>query len=234
MYLSGLTCTDENVCQKSGILSHLSKYGIALIAPDTSPRGIDLPGDTDSWDFGKGAGFYLDATEAPWSEHYHMASYVTTELLNIISLNFNLININKLSLFGHSMGGHGALTLGLKYPNLYQSISAFAPICHPMISPWGQKAFLNYLGNNEETWKEYDTCELLRYHGVSKYENILIDIGEADGFLEQQLRPNDLLNIAKDIGQKITYRQHEGYDHSYYFISTFMEDHVNFHAKYLL
>jgi S-formylglutathione hydrolase len=249
MYLSGLTCTDENVCQKSGILSILSRHGIALIAPDTSPRNIDLPGDNDSWDFGKGAGFYLDATVPPWSGHYRMSSYLTDELPLIIQQNFQFINMTKLSIFGHSMGGHGALTLAIKYPHLYQSVSAFAPICNPIQCPWGQKAFRNYLGNDSASsddgntagaetsnahWKEYDSCELLRSRGMTKFEDILIDVGGADGFLEQQLLPNNLMSVAAEVGQKITLRQQEGYDHSYYFISTFMEDHVNFHAKYLL
>jgi S-formylglutathione hydrolase len=233
MYLSGLTCNDENVCQKSGVFRILSSLGLAFIAPDTSPR-VNLPGDSDSWDFGKGAGFYLDATQEPWSGHYKMSSYLTEELPEILSSNFPL-NLSKLSLTGHSMGGHGALTLALKFPHLYQSVSAFAPICNPINCPWGQKAFQNYLGNeNQELWKEYDACELLQSRGVSKYEDILIDVGLADGFLEKQLKPSNLMNIASSVGQNITLRQHEGYDHSYYFISSFIEDHVRFHAKYLL
>lgn len=164
-----------------------------------------------------------------------MYSYITNELPQVISNNFSSINISKLSITGHSMGGHGALTIAIKNQSNYQSVSAFAPICNPINSPWGQKAFTNYLGaNNQEQWKEYDTCELLLQKGVTKYDNILIDVGLSDGFLNNQLKPNNLKDVALNVGQNITLREHEGYDHSYYFISTFIDDHVRFHARYLL
>jgi S-formylglutathione hydrolase len=234
LYLSGLTCSDENVCQKSNIFKSLYENNMALIAPDTSPRNeIKLPGETDSWDFGAGAGFYLDATVSPWKENYRMYSYITSELIDIIYEKFPQININSLGITGHSMGGHGALTIGIRKNYLFKSVSAFAPICNPINSPWGIKAFTNYLGTDKSTWNQYDACELIKLYGDTTYEDILIDIGLSDNFLQTQLLPQNLIDACILTRQKVTLRLHKDYDHSYYFVSTFMDDHVKFHKKYL-
>eukprot|EP01040_Poterioochromonas_malhamensis_P005610 gene5607-6029_t len=234
-YLSGLTCTDENVCQKSGVFKSLSNLQIAFVAPDTSPRGANIPGEDDSWDFGTGAGFYLDASKEPWSNNYRMYSYITKELPSFLASNFPILDTDRASITGHSMGGHGALTIALKNQNLYKSVSAFSPICHPSNCPWGIKAFTNYLGEDStDLWNEYDATSLLRSLGKTKFESILIDVGTDDSFLKaKQLLPEDLQEAATDVGQNICIRYQEGFDHSYYFISTFIEDHIIFHAKHL-
>jgi S-formylglutathione hydrolase len=193
-----------------------------------------LPGDSDAWDFGVAAGVYLDATEEPWSRHYRMYSYVTRELAGIVEHNFP-VDPKRQGIFGHSMGGHGALTIGLKNPERYRSISAFAPIAAPMLCPWGQKAFTGYLGPERERWREYDACELIRaLPTVSGRPPLLVDQGLADPFLEQQLLPERLEQACKDAGYPLTLRRQPGYDHGYYFISTFVEDHLRHHARALL
>jgi S-formylglutathione hydrolase len=233
-YLAGLTCTEETFMMKAGAQRVAAELGIALVAPDTSPRGVSLPGDSDSWDFGVAAGFYLDATEEPWSRHYRMYSYVTRELAALVGAGFP-VDPSRQGIFGHSMGGHGALTIGLKNPDRYRSISAFSPIAAPMHCPWGEKAFAGYLGPDRERWKEYDACELIRaLPGVSGRPPILVDQGLADSFLEQQLMPERLEQACKDAGYPLTLRRQPGYDHGYYFISTFIEDHLRHHARALL
>ncbi|QKS96985.1 S-formylglutathione hydrolase [Vibrio alginolyticus] len=227
-WLSGLTCTDENFMQKAGAFRMAAELGIAIIAPDTSPRGEGIA-DDESYDLGKGAGFYLNATQAPWSLHYCMYDYVTEELPAIIESNFPVSDVKSIS--GHSMGGHGALTIGLKNSEQYRSISAFSPISNPMQCPWGQKAFTAYLGKELESWKQYDASELLKQQQSPL--PILVDQGDADGFLNEQLRPEALIAAAKIHDSNLTLRMQPGYGHSYYFISSFIEEHLNFHAKYL-
>jgi S-formylglutathione hydrolase len=236
LYLSGLTCTDENVCQKSGVFRSLAEKGICFVAPDTSPRGLNIPGDNDSWDFGVGAGFYVDATADPWKENYRMYSYITNELLTVLAEHFSTdIDTTNVGITGHSMGGHGALTIGLKRPDLFKSVSAFSPICNPVNCPWGVKAFTGYFGEDlQALWSEHDACSVITKGGKSKYDNILIDVGTADNFLiNGQLLCDKFLQAAMGVGQSVTLRYQGGYDHSYNFISTFIEDHVNFHAKRL-
>ena len=230
IYLAGLTCTDETFMIKSGAQEYASKHRIAIICPDTSPREAGIDGQDVDWDFGTGAGFYLDAEKEPWAQNYKMYSYITKELIDVIDNNFD-ININKIGIFGHSMGGHGALTIFLKNQNIFKSISAFAPICNPMECPWGKKAFTNYLGTEIEAWKSYDACELV----VTTPTNaeILIDQGLADAFLQEQLHPNNFLKACQKANVNLILRQHEGYDHGYYFISTFIADHIEHHAKIL-
>ncbi|VDM57635.1 unnamed protein product [Angiostrongylus costaricensis] len=228
-YLSGLTCTHANFMEKSGFQKYASEYGIIVVHPDTSPRGVDLPGDSDSWDFGKGAGFYVDATEEPWSKHYNMYSYITKELPELVQ-HLLPIDLKRLGIFGHSMGGHGAISIGLKNPDLFQSISAFAPICHPMNCPWGQKAFKLYLGADTKQWEQYDSSLLLKsYNGPPR--KLLVYQGAADRFLAQgQLQPESLMStnpVTVDV------RTQPGYDHSYFFIATFMEEHIKFHVAAL-
>lgn len=233
-YLAGLTCTEETFMIKSGAQRVAAELGIALVAPDTSARGVPLPGDSDSWDFGVGAGFYLDATEEPWSRHYRMYSYVTRELPALVEQN-SPVDPRRQGIFGHSMGGHGALTIGLKNPERYRSISAFAPIAAPMHCPWGQKAFTGYLGADRELWRAHDACELIRaLSTVTDRPPLLVDQGLSDQFLEQQLMPERLEQACKDAGYPLTLRRQAGYDHGYYFISTFMEDHLRHHARALL
>ena len=198
------------------------------------PREPRLPGDDASWDFGLGAGFYVDATQPPWSAHYRMYSYVTRELAAVVEANFP-IDPKRQGIFGHSMGGHGALTIGLKHPERYRSVSAFAPIAAPMHCPWGQKAFTGYLGADRERWRQYDACELIRaLPTVSGRPPLLVDQGLADPFLEQQLMPERLEQACKDVGYPLALRRQPGYDHGYYFISTFVEDHLRHHARALL
>ena len=229
-WLSGLTCTDENVMQKSGIQRIAAELGIAIVAPDTSPRGDNVADDPDaSYDFGLGAGFYLNASQAPYNTHYKMYEYIVNELPKLIESEFNVNQ--KRSISGHSMGGHGAITIGLKNPHSYQSISAFSPICNPINSPWGQKAFSGYLGNNQQHWVEYDSCELMKT-SQSKLP-MLVDQGDNDSFLDEQLKPHLLIEAAKISQYPLILRMQEGYDHSYYFISSFIEEHIKFHAKYL-
>ncbi|PMG74898.1 S-formylglutathione hydrolase [Shewanella sp. 10N.286.51.B7] len=230
-WLSGLTCTDENVMQKSGIQRVAAELGIAIVAPDTSPRGENVADDESAaYDFGLGAGFYLNATQAPFNTHYQMYDYVVKELPTLIEQHFPVSNMRSIS--GHSMGGHGAISIGLKNPELYQSISAFSPICNPINCPWGQKAFNGYLGSDQTTWAEYDSSELMKNSTVKL--PMLVDQGTEDNFLTEQLKPDTLVDAAKTQQYPLTLRMQEGYDHSYFFISSFIEDHLRFHAKYLL
>ncbi len=229
-YLSGLTCTEQNFITKAGAQRYAAQYGLMLVAPDTSPRGDDVP-DEEGWDFGSGAGFYVDATEAPWAKNYRMYSYVTEELPALIHSNFS--TSPKQGIFGHSMGGHGALVCGLRNPEKYQSISAFAPITNPSQCAWGQKALGKYLGTEQASWATYDACELVKQHAQPD-RPILIDQGLADEFLDQQqLRPEVFKAACEAAGQPLTLRMQTGYDHGYYFISTFMEDHIRHHAEIL-
>ncbi len=227
-WLSGLTCSDENFMQKAGAFRMAAELGIAIIATDTSPRGEGVA-DDENYDLGQGAGFYLNATQTPWSLHYSMYDYITKELPAIIESNFPVSDVKSIS--GHSMGGHGALTIGLKNATQYRSISAFSPISNPMQCPWGQKAFTAYLGTDIESWKPYDASELLKQSRSSL--PILVDQGDADGFLNEQLKPDVLVAAAKTHDSELKLRMQPGYDHSYYFISSFIDDHLNFHAKYL-
>lgn len=227
-FLSGLTCTEENFITKAGAQQFAAKYGVMLVVPDTSPRKTGIPGEEQDWDFGAGAGFYVDATEAPWSSHYKMYSYVTEELPTLIANHFP-IKPDRQGIFGHSMGGHGALICALRNPDRYCSVSAFAPIAAPMQCPWGQKAFTHYLGTDQANWKAYDATELVMAQPFP--DTILIDQGMADSFLEKQLMPEVFEHACTTAGQSLKLRQHEGYDHSYYFISTFMEDHIRHHAE---
>ncbi len=230
-FLAGLTCTEETFMIKAGAQRYAAEYGLMLVSMDTSPRQTGIPGETDNWDFGAGAGFYLDAAMDPWSNHYRMESYVTRELREIIIRHFPA-DENRMGIFGHSMGGHGALTLALRYPELYQSVSAFAPICAPLHCPWGQKAFRNYLGDNQQSWQKYDATVLIE--SGCHVSDLLIDQGLNDQFLTEQLHPDRLEKACSTVGQKLTLRYHAGYDHSYYFISTFIDDHLKHHHAALL
>lgn len=230
-WLSGLTCTDQNFVTKAGAQQHAAKHGVAIVCPDTSPRGEGMPDDPcGDWDFGLGAGFYVDATEAPWAEHYQMYSYVTDELSELVSANFNL-ETSRVSISGHSMGGHGALTIALKNPDKYKSVSAFSPIVSPLNCPWGEKALSNYLGPDRETWKAYDSCELVAK--AKEHLPILIDQGDADSFLEPQLKTELLQNASEQAGYPMQIRYQPGYDHSYFFIASFIAEHIEFHASHL-
>jgi S-formylglutathione hydrolase len=233
-YLAGLTCTEETFQIKAGAQRRAAELGLMLISMDTSPRGVPLPGDSESYDFGVGAGFYLDATQDPWSKHYKMYSYVTSELPALIDANFP-VDTGRVGIFGHSMGGHGALTIGLKNPgNRYRSISAFAPISAPKQVPWGKKAFTNYLGPDQGKWDEYDATVLMsKVKDANRKSPILIDQGLADQFLEQQLHPHLLEEMAREVGYPVTLRRQPGYDHGYYFISSFIDDHLRHHARIL-
>jgi S-formylglutathione hydrolase len=234
LFLAGLTCTDETFMAKAGAQRVAAELGLALIASDTSPRGAGVPGESDSWDFGVGAGFYLDATQAPWSTHFRMESYLTAELLPLVAQVLP-VDAQRLGIFGHSMGGHGALTLALKYPGLFKSVSAFAPICAPTQCPWGQKALAGYLGADTSTWAAHDASALMRERSTAPYPaGILIDQGLADKFLPTQLHPHLFEAACAQAGQPLTLRRHAGYDHGYYFISTFMADHLAHHAQTLL
>jgi S-formylglutathione hydrolase len=232
-YLAGLTCTEETFMIKAGAQRLAAELGLMLVAPDTSPRDVNLPGDSDSWDFGIGAGFYLDAMQEPWSRHFRMYSYVTSELPALIQTHF-AADPERTGIFGHSMGGHGAITIALKNPTLYRSISAFAPIAAPKQCPWGEKAFSNYLGPDRNRWDEYDSTELmLKIQDAPARPQILIDQGIGDQFLQTQLHPHLLEQAAKKAGYPFTLRRQAGYDHSYYFISTFIEDHLRHHEALL-
>jgi len=234
MYLAGLTCNEETFMTKAGAQRHAAELGLALITPDTSPRGANLPGDSDSWDFGVGAGFYLDARQMPWRQNYRMESYLTSELLPLLAKHLP-INGSRVGIFGHSMGGHGALTLALRHPQQFKSVSAFAPICAPTQCPWGQKAFTGYLGADTTTWADHDSSLLMATQPVAPYPaGILIDQGLADKFLPDQLYPEAFEAACIQAGQPLTLRRHAGYDHGYYFVSTFMDDHLNHHARILL
>ena len=229
-WLSGLTCTHDNFITKAGAQQFAAEHGLLLVVPDTSPRGDDVP-DEDAWDFGSGAGFYLNATQEPWSTHYNMYDYIVTELPAAIHANFP-VQVDRESIFGHSMGGHGALTIALKNPGRYRSVSAFAPICAPTQCPWGEKAFANYLGPDKHTWLAYDANELVQQASDERLP-ILIDQGGADGFLAEQLKFDIFKATCARIGHPLTARLQPDYDHSYYFIASFMQDHVNHHAAAL-
>jgi S-formylglutathione hydrolase len=233
-FLSGLTCTEENFMVKSGAQRVAAELGIMLVSPDTSPRGEGVPDDPDAdYDFGLGAGFYVNATEAPWSKHYQMYDYITQELQTVIFEKFPG-DAARHGLTGHSMGGHGALTIGIRNPDMFRSLSAFAPICTTLHSPWGKKAMGYYLGNDESTWAIYDSCEVARNVGdPSAYEKILVDQGAGDPFLAEQLKPELLKAACEESGLTLDLRIHDGYDHGYYFISTFIEEHLRFHADQL-
>ncbi|MBX2868934.1 MAG: S-formylglutathione hydrolase [Acidiferrobacterales bacterium] len=229
-YLSGLTCTEENFTVKAGAQRYAAHHNLMLIAPDTSPRGAGIEGEDDSYDFGSGAGFYVDATQAPWDRNYRMYSYITKELPGIVFENF-AADSSRQGITGHSMGGHGALTIGLKNPETYQSISAFSPICAPMQCDWGKKALGGYLGDDQQKWAEHDASVLVE--SGHRSGEILVDQGGADDFLENQLLPERLKQACADAGQPLNLRMQSGYDHSYFFIASFVEDHVAFHAKRL-
>ncbi|KAF0184762.1 MAG: S-formylglutathione hydrolase [Hyphomonadaceae bacterium] len=231
IYLSGLTCTEENVTHKAGAQRICAELGLIFIAPDTSPRGEGVPDDAEkAYDFGLGAGFYVDAAIEPWAENYRMRSYVERELPEIIG-EYLPADMGRVSITGHSMGGHGALTIALRNPEMFKSVSAFSPIVSPINCPWGQKALAGYLGNDQETWREYDACALLE--DGNPLPLCLVDQGSADNFLESQLKTHLFESALLMSGQSAEVRYQEGYDHSYYFIATFMEDHLRFHAKYL-
>jgi S-formylglutathione hydrolase len=234
MYLAGLTCTEETFAIKAGAQQTAAALGLALIASDTSPRGAGIPGEADAWDFGLAASFYLDATEAPWSAHYRMETYLTQELIALLQDELP-IDVSRLGIFGHSMGGHGALTLGLKHPTQFKSLTAFAPICAPSQCPWGQKAFTGYLGNAPSTWAAHDATALVVARGGAPFaDGILIDQGLADKFLDAQLHPHLFEAACAAAGQPLTLRRHAGYDHGYYFIATFINDHLQHHARVLM
>jgi S-formylglutathione hydrolase len=228
-WLSGLTCTDENFMQKAGAQRMAAELGIALVAPDTSPRGTDLPGEHDSYDFGSGAGFYVNATRQPWSAHYNMFDYVTEELPALVEQYFPVTD--KRAISGHSMGGHGALICALKKPGRYRSVSAFAPITNPVNCPWGEKAFTGYLGDDREAWKAWDACELVAT--AKEKLPLLVDQGEADNFLDEQLKPGALEAACEAAGHPLELRLQPGYDHSYFFIASFIDDHLRHHARAL-
>jgi len=233
MYLAGLTCNEETFMIKAGAQRVAARLGLALIAPDTSPRGAGVEGESASWDFGVGAGFYLDATQAPWSTHWRMESYLVDELLPLVVQSLP-IDAQRIGLFGHSMGGHGALTLALRHPGRFRSLSAFAPICAPTQCPWGEKAFGGYLGADRSTWSAHDACELMTSQKAVPYpQGILVDQGLSDKFLAEQLHPDLFETACAAVGQPLTLRRHEGYDHGYYFIASFVEDHLKHHAGLL-
>ena len=230
-YLSGLTCSHANVTEKGEFRAACAKHGIIFVAPDTSPRGEDVPDDPEGlWDFGQGAGFYLDATEGPWSRHFNMATYLMEELPALVGEHFP-IDPQRQGITGHSMGGHGALTLALRNPGRFRSVSAFAPIVAPGQVPWGRKALRHYLGDEGQAWRAHDTVALIE--DGARLDELLVDIGEADPFLEKELRPELLEAACEGAGIPLKLRRHAGYDHSYYFISTFMADHVRWHAERL-
>lgn len=229
-FLAGLTCTEETFMIKAGAQRYAAEYGLMLVTMDTSPRDTGIPGEADDWDFGAGAGFYLDATEQPWSKHFLMESFITQELYGIIVNQFPT-DKNKIGICGHSMGGHGALTLALRHPNLFRSVSALAPITAPIDCPWGQKAFGFYLGEDQNVWRSHDATALIK-DGYST-SHILVDQGLNDQFLQAQLNPKRLEAACEEAGQKLTLRYHPGYDHGYYFISTFISDHLQHHRDVL-
>jgi S-formylglutathione hydrolase len=228
-YLSGLTCTHANVTEKGEYRAACAEHRLIFVAPDTSPRGNDVP-DDEAYDLGQGAGFYVDATEAPWATHYRMRSYIETELPALVAAHFP-VDMARQGIMGHSMGGHGALTISLRNPGRFRSTSAFAPIVSPMRCPWGEKALGRYLGGERSSWRAYDACALI--DDGARLPDILVDQGEADGFLTEQLRPELLRESCHAAGQALTLRLHPGYDHSYYFISTFMADQLGWHAARL-
>lgn len=231
-WLSGLTCTDDNFVQKSGAQRYAAEAGVAIVCPDTSPRGEGVPDDPDgAYDFGLGAGFYVKATQSPWSTHYNMYDYIVKELPEVLATSDLALDVDNASIMGHSMGGHGALTIALKNPGVYKAVSAFAPICSPMNCPWGEKGLGNYIGDNRSDWEQYDTCAL-----IGKAEEklpILVDQGQADDFLVNQLKPELLQQACLEAKHPLTLRLQAGYDHSYFFIATFIGDHIQHHANEL-
>ena len=232
-YLAGLTCTEETFPAKGGAQRIAAKANLALVAPDTSPRGAKAPGESDAWDFGVGAGWYLDAAMEPWKRHWRMESYLIEELLPLLAEKLP-VDIARAGIFGHSMGGHGALTLALRHPGAFRSVSAFAPVAAPIQSPWGVKAFGGYLGEDREMWRAHDASELMASQPTAPYPNgILVDQGLDDKFLAAQLKPEAFEAACLKAGQPLTLRRHAGYDHGYYFISTFMADHLRHHARQL-
>ena len=230
-WLSGLSCTEENFIVKAGAQGIAAELGIAIVTPDTSPRGLDIAGIADSYDFGNGAGFYVDATQVPWSQNFRMYSYITQELPGLIAANFP-VDPARVGIFGHSMGGHGALVLALRHPQAYKSVSAFAPVSSPMRCPWGQKALAGYLGPDRDAWREYDASALIEARGW-KGPPLLVDQGTKDQFLETQLRPELLQEACEHAGVTLDLRLRAGYDHSYFFIASFIEDHLRFHSRNL-
>ncbi|WP_296225990.1 S-formylglutathione hydrolase [Ralstonia sp. UBA689] len=231
-YLAGLTATEETFPMKAGAQRVAAREGLILIAPDTSPRGANVPGETDNWDFGVAAGFYLDATQAPWREHYRMESYIVDELYAAVTAALP-IDAQRIGIFGHSMGGHGALTLALRHPDRFRSVSAFAPIAHPSVCPWGIKAFTGYLGDDRAAWAQHDATLLMQQARRPFPSGILVDQGEADKFLAEQLYPDDFAAACTAARQPLQLRRHSGYDHGYYFIQTFIEDHLLHHTAQL-
>lgn len=229
-YLAGLTCNEETFAIKAGAQRTAAALGMMLITPDTSPRGAQLAGEADSWDFGVGAGFYVDATQAPWTAHWKMASYIAHELRTLVLQEFQA-NAEQIGILGHSMGGHGALTLGLQFPTLFRSVSAFAPIAAPMHCPWGVKAFSGYLGPDPESWARYDATALVQ--SGARTSHLLIDQGLSDQFLQEQLHPHRLEQACEAGGQALTLRRHVGYDHGYHFIASFVDDHLHHHLQVL-
>ncbi|NJR64886.1 MAG: S-formylglutathione hydrolase [Leptolyngbyaceae cyanobacterium CRU_2_3] len=229
-FLSGLTCTEENFMAKAGAQQYAAQHGLILVAPDTSPRHTGISGENEDWDLGSGAGFYVDATAQPWQAHYQMYRYVVEELPGLIARQFPVLP-DRQGIFGHSMGGHGALVCALRNPDRYRSVSAFAPIAAPMQCPWGQKAFSNYLGSDRQQWRQYDASELVR--AAPRPDAILIDQGTSDRYLTEQLLPDVFEKACAESGQALTLRMQDGYDHSYFFIATFMGDHMRHHAAAL-
>jgi len=229
-FLSGLTCTEETFMIKAGAQRLAAEYGLMLVTPDTSPRDTGIAGVDTDWDFGNGAGFWLDATEAPWQKHFRMASYVVEELHTLVVDSFNA-DPDRTGIFGHSMGGHGALVLALRHPGVFRSVSAFAPIAAPSLCPWGQKAFGNYLGSDQDSWKSWDASALMKTRSTPFPQGILIDQGLDDSFLEKQLLPHEFEAACASAKQPLSLRRHAGYDHGYYFISTFIADHLAFHHR---
>jgi S-formylglutathione hydrolase len=232
VFLAGLTCTEENFTTKAGAYGAAAAHGLAILAPDTSPRGEGVADDS-AYDLGQGAGFYVDALEDPWTDNFQMETYIARDLLGAVGAQFP-VRAQRPGIFGHSMGGHGALTLALRHPDLFASVSAFAPICSPSRCEWGRKAFTAYLGEDQRHWTEHDAARLIE-RGAAKgvYDDILIDQGSADSFLENQLKPDLLEAACREAGQKLTLRMQPGYDHSYFFIATFVADHIAWHAKRL-
>lgn len=234
VYLAGLTCTEETFPAKAGAQRIASRLGIAVLCPDTSPRGANLPGESDAWDFGMAAGFYLDATQEPWRRHWRMESYLIEELLPLVGRE-TPVDVERAGIFGHSMGGHGALTLALRHPGRFRSVSALAPVAAPTQCPWGVKAFGGYLGDDREAWKAHDASELMaRRQSVPYPHGILVDQGLDDKFLAEQLRPEIFEAACATVGQPLTLRRHAGHDHSYYFIQSFVADHLRHHSRALL
>jgi S-formylglutathione hydrolase len=230
-WLSGLTCTEENFIVKAGAQRVAAELGIAIVVPDTSPRGLGFPGEADAYDFGVGAGFYVDATQSPWSDGYRMYSYVTEELPAHVEKHFPIAR-DRAGIFGHSMGGHGALTIALKNPDRYRSASAFAPIASPMRCPWGEKALSRYLGDDREAWRDYDTTALIQSRGW-RGPPLIVDQGTSDPFIDRELKPELLRQACADAGVALDLRLRDGYDHSYFFIATFIEEHLRFHARHI-